>query len=253
MEEAWLCLSNLVRTHSRGVCRSSVNLGKGRTKLTARSVLTTPEDLKHFHSDSALHKKSPSSNGGWFFHQLLGDCMGLINDHHWQAIRGQFNGAFTHLSITRSWSFLLSSTKSYLQHFAADVVELQPVTHFASFPFFATAEYLYGPLTQSERDELWGLGQRNLALMGCVLMGGVYRSQMCRWRNPEDYRRLKTFEDDWVNFNETIVEARKDIDGPLSPVVEGWKAVDNGTVTRKEVRIASTAKCSLLSKLISSR
>lgn len=250
MEEAWLCLSNLVRTHSRGVCRSSVNLRERCTKLTAHSVLTTSEDLKDFHSDSALHKKSPSSNGGWFFHQLLGDCMGLINDHHWQAIRGQFHGAFTHLSISRSWSFLLSFTKTYFQHIAADIAEPQPVTHFASFPFFATAEYLYGPLTQSERDELWGLGQRNLALMGCVLMGGAYRSQMCRWRKPEDYRRLKKFEDDWVIFNKAIVEARKDIDGPPSPVVEAWKAVDNGTVTRKEVGGVSIAKCTLSSKLI---
>lgn len=176
--------------------------------------------------------------------------MGLINDHHWQAIRGQFHGAFTHLSISRSWSFLLSFTKTYFQHIAADIAEPQPVTHFASFPFFATAEYLYGPLTQSERDELWGLGQRNLALMGCVLMGGAYRSQMCRWRKPEDYRRLKKFEDDWVIFNKAIVEARKDIDGPPSPVVEAWKAVDNGTVTRKEVGGVSIAKCTLSSKLI---
>ncbi|CAI7591028.1 unnamed protein product [Penicillium bialowiezense] len=203
---------------------------------TGENVLTTPKDLKDFHSDSALHKKSPSSNGGWFFHQLLGDCMGLINDHHWQAIRSQFHGYFTHSSIARSSSFLLGFTRDYFQHFAAQLaIEVQPVTHFSSFPFFATAEYLYGPLSKAEKDELWALGQRNLALMGCVLMGGVYRSQVCRWSKPEAYRQLKSFEHDWAKFNKTIVQRRKELHGPSPPVVEAWKAVENGTVTRKEV------------------
>lgn len=236
MEEIRPCLSDLVRIYSRGVCRSYINPRQARTKLTAKSVLTTPKDLKDFHSDSALHKKSPSSNGGWFFHQLLGDCMGLINDHHWQAIRSQFHGYFTHSSIARSSSFLLGFTRDYFQHFAAQLaIEVQPVTHFSSFPFFATAEYLYGPLSKAEKDELWALGQRNLALMGCVLMGGVYRSQVCRWSKPEAYRQLKSFEHDWAKFNKTIVQRRKELHGPSPPVVEAWKAVENGTVTRKEV------------------
>lgn len=193
--------------------------------------------MKSFHADSPSHRKSPSSNGGWFFHQVLGDCMGLINDQRWKDVRAQLHAYFTHAAVVKSRDFLSGFTIDYFHRFEAketNPFKLQAVTSFSRFPFLATAEYLYGPLTEAEKDQLWTLGQRSLGLMVHILEGGVYRFGICRWLQPKQYRQLKEFEKDWTEFNETIVEARKSRD-ESPPVVEAWGAVDEGVVTKKEV------------------
>ncbi|KAJ5879745.1 Cytochrome P450 E-class group I [Penicillium solitum] len=201
------------------------------------NVITRPEDVKSFHADSPSHRKSPSSNGGWFFHQVLGDCMGLINDQRWKDVRAQLHAYFTHAAVVKSRDFLSGFTIDYFHRFEAketNPFKLQAVTSFSRFPFLATAEYLYGPLTEAEKDQLWTLGQRSLGLMVHILEGGVYRFGICRWLQPKQYRQLKEFEKDWTEFNETIVEARKSRD-ESPPVVEAWGAVDEGVVTKKEM------------------
>ncbi|KAJ5488072.1 Cytochrome P450 E-class group I [Penicillium expansum] len=116
----------------------------------------------------------------------------------------------------------------------ANTIKPQAVTSFSRFPFLATAEYIYGPLTETEKDRLWTLGQRSLTLMVHVLEGGVYRFGICRWLKPKQYLKLKEFEKDWTEFNEAIVEARK-TQNKTPPVVEAWRAVDEGVVAKKEM------------------
>ena len=114
--------------------------------------------------------------------------------------------------------------------------EICPAESFARFPFMATADYLYGPLENSEKEDLWAFGQQSLSLMGNVLAGGVCRLEAARWLRPQVNRRLKEFERNWSNFNVRIVN-RKQASGQTSlPIVQAWKAVDKGEVSNKEVR-----------------
>ncbi|KGO38979.1 Cytochrome P450, E-class, group I [Penicillium expansum] len=205
--------------------------------FTPEVVVTRPEDVKTFHADSSSHRKSPSSNGGWFFHQMLGDCMGLINDQRWKEVRAQLHTYFTHGAVIKSCDFISDFTMDYfrcLETKEANTIKPQAVTSFSRFPFLATAEYIYGPLTETEKDRLWTLGQRSLTLMVHVLEGGVYRFGICRWLKPKQYLKLKEFEKDWTEFNEAIVEARK-TQNKTPPVVEAWRAVDEGVVAKKEM------------------
>jgi hypothetical protein len=133
------------------------------------------------------------------------------------------------------------AAKKYLQQFETTdtgCVELH-AANTSRFPFMTTAEYIYGSLTDEEKEELWALGQRNLVLMGHVLSGGVYRFKLYQWLRPETYRRFKRFERDWCNFNERIVESRR-LSHPLPPIVDAWKAVDDARVSKKEVRLPTS-------------
>ncbi|RFU32823.1 hypothetical protein B7463_g3510, partial [Scytalidium lignicola] len=183
-------------------------------------VLTKPEDVKTFYTDSSVHSKSPSSNGGWLFHQLLGDCMGLINGKRWKQTRVQFDPYFTHRAVSMVSPQLELAVTKYLQQLEAkdaEYIELH-ATNTARFPFMTTAEYIFGPLTEIEKEELWSLGQRSLALMGNVLLGGLYRFKLYRWLRPRTYRQFKQFESDWTTFNERIINSRS-FCYPLPPIM----------------------------------
>lgn len=213
--------------------------------LTPYSVITKPEDVKVFHSDSPAHMKSKSSNGGWLFHQLLGDCMGLINGHRWKQIRAEFDSYFIHRTVASISSHVELAAAEYLQHLETkgpESVEVHVADDFSRFPFMTTAEYLYGPLSHDEKEELWDLGQQSLTLMGNVLSGGVYRFKLCQWIRPQTFRRLKRFELEWRTFNERLVESRKLSRNHQPPILEVWKAVEDGRVSMEEVRLL-TSQC----------
>ncbi|OAA63434.1 dimethylallyl transferase [Niveomyces insectorum RCEF 264] len=192
-------------------------------------VLTKPEDVKAFYSDSSLHVKSASSNGGWLFHQLLGDCMGLINGDRWKRIRVRFSTYFVHRAITEISPRLETAAGQYVDQLGADgagSIEIH-AGNTARFPFMTTAEYVYGPLSESEKASLWSLGQRSLGLMGSVLSGGVYRFKIYEWLRPQTHQCLTQFERDWTLFNERIYQSRK-ANYPQEkqpPIVHAWDSV----------------------------
>ncbi|GFF56480.1 cytochrome P450 734A1 [Aspergillus udagawae] len=204
-------------------------------------VITKPEDVKRFHIDSVTHSKARSSNGGWLFHQLLGVCMGLINGQRWKRIRAQFDPWFVQSAIAR----LADQPTQY----AADYIErlektLNPgengsfVVHaaqtFSRFPFMANAEYIYGPLDDDEKEEIWALGQRSLAMMAHVLSGGVHRYKIYRWLKPGTYRQLVEFERDWSSFNERMYNKQRCSD-TTRPIVPVWTEVLSGNIPKMEL------------------
>ena len=133
------------------------------TPLRATSVITRPEDVRTFHSDSHSHEKARSSNGGWLFHQLLGECLGLVNGQAWKGLRASFGPAFTHASVASEFARVDSQARKYI-----DDIPHQPHTTLgtdrsltagvaeavSAFPFFCTAEHLYGSRTPEGKSKL---------------------------------------------------------------------------------------------------
>ncbi|KAF2815493.1 cytochrome P450 [Mytilinidion resinicola] len=200
-------------------------------------VITTAEDVRAFHSDSDQHAKSRSSNGGWFFHQLLGECMGLINGSRWKEVRGEFQHAFTHRAVMDMSPSISQYARDYVKDICSESsgpIVVHAANTLAKFPFFCTAKYLYGPLSREEKDELWALGQRNLALMRYVLAGGIYRFAMCRLFCTGTAKELDVFRRDWSNFNEKIYQTRR-TSSPACLIVSIWKPVKEGTMKESEV------------------
>ncbi|KAJ6101986.1 hypothetical protein N7486_004413 [Penicillium sp. IBT 16267x] len=202
------------------------------------NVITTPEDVKAFHSDSPSHSKSTSSNGGWLFHQLLGDCMGLINGRRWKRTRSQFDPYFMHRTVASHSNNVDIAAAEYLRSLRSkqsEDIELHAAAEFCRFPFMTTAEYIYGPLDRNEKEELWSLGQRSLGLMGTVLSGGVYRFGLCQLLKPRTNFQLKRFQADWIAFNKVIVDSREANHRQHPPIVEAWKSVEEGHISTNEM------------------
>ncbi|KAJ5665118.1 uncharacterized protein N7477_007566 [Penicillium maclennaniae] len=182
--------------------------------------------------------KAKSSNGGWLFHELLGNCMGLINGDRWKKIRAQFNHLFIHHAVASISNHVELAASRYLQTIEAkgdESVEVHAANDFSRFPFMTTAEYLYGPLTDDEKEELWSLGQQSLGLMGNVLSGGLYRFSLCQWAKPKSSQQLQSFQTRWRIFNEKMAESRGVSDHEPPAIVEAWKGVEIGDVSAEEV------------------
>ena len=237
MAKVWIFIPNLGGFSSRNV--SSFSLFTSSCKiLIMLSVITRPEDIRTFHSDSKFHNKAKSSNAGWFFHQILGECMGLINGDRWTQIRSEFNSYFTHKAVILKTDETSCYAKRHIQSwettyptsFTAKAAEV--VTR---YPFFCTAASLYGDLDDKEKEILWTLGQRSLGLMGHVLSGGFQRF----WFAPLLYKKatqeLDDFMEEWTAFNHTMFEKRR-YEAPSLPIVSVWQKVLDGELDQKEVR-----------------
>ncbi|KAJ5904232.1 hypothetical protein N7504_006615 [Penicillium tannophilum] len=201
-------------------------------------VITRPEDVKIFHSDSSTHMKSRSSNGGWLFHELLGNCMGLINGDQWKQVRAHFNRHFIHRAVESISGHVELAAAEHLQSLdtkGAESIEVHAAKIFSRFSFMTTAEYLYGPLTEDEKEKLWSIGQESLALMGNVLAGGVYRFRLCQWARPHSFRRLRRFQTEWRTFNEKLMKSREMSNDKQLPAMEAWRGVESGCVSTDEV------------------
>jgi hypothetical protein len=181
--------------------------------LNEKSVVTKPEDVKKFYSNSAV-QKSRSSNGGWVFDQLLGDCLGLLNGARWVRLRKVFEA---HNFEPRTARARVSDSLTYAHEHVQNLLTLTgaktpklslTVNAYSStvkYPFFCTARMLYGDLNDEDRDELWSLGQRRLSLMRFVLRGGIYRSRLSRFLKPQMRGELDRFRENWLCFNQRMV------------------------------------------------
>ncbi|KAK4153858.1 cytochrome P450 [Chaetomidium leptoderma] len=205
---------------------------------TPEIVITRPEDIRSFHSDSAAHNKARSSNAGWMFHQLLGECMGLINGPRWTALRNEFGPTYAHSAVVEKASILSVEAREYVDHLDPQRrpgFRLRAADAVSRFPFFCTATSIYGPLSSQEKDQLWSVAQQNLAIMGkYVLLGGIYRSgRLSRWLSPASVRELGAFQAAWEEFNVRMFRTRRE-KRKLVPIVELWRHVEEGLVTKDE-------------------
>ena len=104
------------------------------------------------------------------------------------------------------------------------------------FPFFCTAEHLYGPLTGAERERLWSIGQKSLGLMGRVLSGGLFRYDFAKRFCSSAVREFDDFSSLWTMFNEEAYQSRKGTPSPSPPpIVALWQAQLDGRVAKEEV------------------
>ena len=206
------------------------------------SVITKPEDVRAFHSDSPKHKKCESSNAGWLFAQLLGDCLGFLNGERWERLRSQVEPPFSHkvsmirLPDTREEARLhLDQLSKYNQNTISEkTLSLHATSAFMKFPFFHTAATIYGTLTEQNKDDLWSIGQTRIALLRHVITGGIHRFEASKWLSKEAFRDLEVFRVEWYGFNEKMYKDRQSYT-PAPPIVDLWKSVLDGEMKSTEV------------------
>ncbi|KAF5867495.1 putative cytochrome p450 oxidoreductase protein [Botrytis fragariae] len=207
----------------------------GRSKSSLwYGVLTSSIDVKEFYSDARVHEKSRSSNGGWYFHQILGDCLGLINGSRHRRLRNIFESHFTRRAVANRCSHMNDYSLSFLQSIPPTEGNESSVLHassaFMKYPLLCTAEIIYGPMEEGERNELWEIGPGRLNLMRYVLS---YRS-FCTGITA--IYELSNFKRRWKDFNAKMAEKRGN-SLPLTPIVTSWQSIERKEVTENEVKL----------------
>ncbi|KAK8931507.1 Cytochrome P450 monooxygenase sirC [Metarhizium anisopliae] len=78
-------------------------------------VITTPGDVKQFYSDGHQHRKAESSNAGWLFRQVLGQCVGLLNGRDWRRVRSHIEFPLSYRATMARLDEILHEAHDYLQ------------------------------------------------------------------------------------------------------------------------------------------
>ncbi|KAK4200401.1 cytochrome P450 [Triangularia verruculosa] len=217
-------------------------------------VITTPEDLKVFHSDSDKHGKPRFQNLGWFVGQVLGRCVGLLEGEEWKHRRTVFEPPFRHAASIARMDITESEAKKFVlnlgQLAAAEEVaddigvkssEITPskftlhaVSAFMKFPFYLTAGVVYGEMSEAEEVELWDLAQKHMALLPYFVIGGPYRVAAGRYVDRKAFRKLDEFVNGWRECHERMVATRR-AKGIRVPLVEYWEEYEAGKITLDEL------------------
>jgi hypothetical protein len=217
-------------------------------------VITTPEDLRIFHSDSEKHCKPLYGNFGWFAGQVLGRCLGLLEGNEWRDKRQIFEIPFRYTAVTAQIDVTEKAAKNFVDGLPSLVstngaddkrinadersdkktFTLHAVSAFMKFPFYLTAHILYGELTKEEEQELWELAEKHMALLPFMVIGGPYRFKAGKWIDPGAYRKLREYTEGWRDCNERMVKRRR-AQGIDVPVVSYWDEYQAGKFTLTDV------------------
>jgi cytochrome P450 len=217
-----------------------------RLKPETTSVLTTPEDIRTFHTDSDKHGKPLDGNFGWYFGQLLGRCVGLLEFDEWKKMRQVVDPAFKHASVVNRIGLTNADAKSFVENLSTfaiedegladkDIFTVHAAMAFMKFPFYFTAEAVYGRMSDEEKQELWILAEKRLALLPWFFKGSVYRTAYLKWWDRPAYNQLMDFVRHWAAFNGGIANTRRKQDMSV-PIVSYWDEYEQGNITMEEVR-----------------
>ncbi len=207
--------------------------------------MTTPKDVKCFFSDSQAHGKAASSNGGWVFHQLLGDCLGLVNGERWARLRKRMEQeGFDRQTAYERLPSAVKFAREYVQELPSmyassrsrGQLSISVARATARFPLFYMARTIYGPLNEQQEEELWTIGQQHAALMRYVVRGGIYRFSASWFLVPQMRRELITLREAWRRFNERMYAIRcsekKSFPAMIEPL---WEHALQSAATEAEV------------------
>ncbi|KID82714.1 Cytochrome P450 [Metarhizium guizhouense ARSEF 977] len=101
---------------------------------------------------------------------------------------------------------------------------------FRKFPLDVTASIIYGTMANAEKDDLWTLAEKRLALWPFTILGGPYRFNWGSWFDRKSYSLLNEYAIEWRNYNDRIVETRR-ASGTKTPVVLIYDAYEAGDIT----------------------
>ncbi|CRL17417.1 Cytochrome P450 [Penicillium camemberti] len=212
-------------------------------------VITTPEDLKYFAADSSNHGKPPNSNMGWFLGELLGQCMGLLGGQDWTRVRRIFNPPFTHTAAVNQIEVIENAARRYVEELPLTTGNSQTtstektgrsftipvVKTFTKFPYFLTAQSIYGPMTEKEEQMLWTVTESRLSLNPYMFGGGPYRFERgAKGFDSAAVQKLREYNREWHDFNAGMMKVRR-ARGERTAIVSYWEEYENGNLTLEEL------------------
>ncbi|KAH8697071.1 cytochrome P450 CYP5293A2 [Talaromyces proteolyticus] len=152
-------------SHGRELSDEGYALGQGDPYIIRNGgrkevVLCKPQHLREFFTvDGKDHWKAPDGNMGYFFHRLLGECVGANSRHEWRKIRSLFDPIYSSNAMSKlthifrgevqDWLVCLSSHSStQTQRRAFFTVDMSEQC--ARLPLKLVASTLYGDALSDE-------------------------------------------------------------------------------------------------------
>ena len=186
---------------------------------------------------------------GWFLGELLGQCMGLLGGQDWKRVRRIFNPPFTHTAAVNQIEVIESAARKYVEELPLTTGNSQmtssektgrsftvPVVKtFTKFPYFLTAQSIYGPMTEKEEQMLWTVTENRLALNPYMFGGGPYRfERSAKGFDNAAVQKLREYNREWHDFNAGMMKVRR-ARGEKTAIVSYWEEYENGNLTLEEV------------------
>ncbi|KJZ70089.1 hypothetical protein HIM_10516 [Hirsutella minnesotensis 3608] len=206
----------------------------------AEVALTRPAQVQTVFKDSHLHVKGESMDSGWLCGEVLGHCLGLLNQADWDTVRAPFVNTF-HRS--QSSSYLPLIQRRVEKHFNSleetrgqsdKLLLITPSKHLKLLPLWILCDILYGDLTTAMELQFEEIIPLREALWCQVMSGGISRYSPSRFLPISTNKRLRMFKEEWARFNDQAYNRAKQL-YPNHPIVSLYDAVEQGVMSKTQL------------------
>ncbi|KAM3511776.1 hypothetical protein MY11210_004596 [Beauveria gryllotalpidicola] len=179
-------------------------------------------------------------DSGWLCGEILGHCLGLLNQMEWDAVRAPFVNTFHRNQAT---SYIPLIQRRIQRHFDkleqqsehdAKFLLINPSKHLKLLPLWILCDIIYGDLTEVMEEQFKEMIPLRESLWNQVIAGGVTRFSLSRFLPISTNRELRQFKDMWCQFNDQAYERAKH-EFPSHPIVTLYNAVTEGVMTKTQL------------------
>ncbi|KAK4868050.1 hypothetical protein LT330_007248 [Penicillium expansum] len=208
--------------------------------FTPEIVVGRPEDIQAVFRDSNMHLKGVNMNSGWVVGELLGKCLGLLNQNDWTRAKAAVVEPF-HQQTSPSYIKLTESrVKRYIQNIENEKGQggrmiLEPAENLMFLPFWILGDILYGGLDEQMERQLDELQKLRHELWKDGIAGGLARYSIGRFVPGARLRNLNKFKPLWNDFNDQAYERAKGLTLPdAPPIVKMYRKIETGQISKLE-------------------
>ncbi|MCJ1380198.1 hypothetical protein MMC17_003301 [Xylographa soralifera] len=205
---------------------------------TPEVVLTKPEHVQIVFRDSDKHHKAIDNNSGFFFGELLGQCVGIVSRDRWKTLKSVAEVPFLHKTVANYVDLVEQRTRRYLTELQAteNLLEglLDPVIDLKMLPFWVVSDILYGTLSPTMEQQLVHIAPRREELFRYAIRGGITRFRFSQYLPLAAMTELAWFKTSWTSFNKDACLHAMTL-GAMVPIRKMYEAVDLGTISEPQL------------------
>ncbi|KAJ5375406.1 Cytochrome P450 [Penicillium concentricum] len=204
------------------------------------TVLSRPEDIQAVFRDSNTHLKGVNMNSGWVVGELLGKCLGLLNQNDWTRAKAAVVEPFQQHTAPSYIKLIDLRVKRYMQKIESekcqgDSMILEPAENLMFLPFWILGDILYGELDERMERQLDKLQKLRHELWKDGIAGGLARYSIGRFVPGARLRTLNMFKPMWNDFNDQAYERARTLVLPdPPPIVKMYSEIEAGRISKLE-------------------
>lgn len=177
-------------------------------------------------------------NSGWLCGEILGSCLGLLNQSDWEATRTPLISTFHR---NKSSSYIPLIQERVRRHFRKLEAEnhqnekamiVTPCKDLKLLPLWVLCDIIYGDLTEKMEQQLEEIVPLRESPWRQVISGKISRFTFSQYLPTSTNRDLRLFKEKWNRFNDDAYQRAK-VKYPKHPIVSFYEAVEQKTMTKK--------------------